>query len=339
MKKETRLVDAGRRKEWTGKVVNPPVYHASTVIFDTLADMKNAIRHREKNHLYYGRRGTPTQFAFQDALCELEGGAGCALYPSGLAAISGAILSFVESGDHILMVDGAYEPTRSFCDTVLKRMGVETTYYDPLIGAEIRKLLRPNTRVVFVESPCSLTMEVQDVPAIAKAAHDHGAIVMMDNTWGTPLYFKPFEHGVDISIQAATKYIVGHSDVMLGTATATPEHWDQLREMSFQMGYCAAPDDVYLALRGLRTLGLRLKQHQENALILARWLEEREEVDHVRHPALPGCPGHDIWKRDFTGSCGLFSFFLKQGSEKALAAFLDGMQHFKMGFSWGGMKA
>ncbi|WP_417317607.1 cystathionine beta-lyase [Emcibacter sp.] len=340
MKKETRLVEAGRRREWTGGVVNPPVYHASTVIFDTVADMQNAIRNRAKGSLYYGRRGTPTHFALQDAMCELEGGAGCALYPSGLAAVTGAMLSFLESGDHVLMVDGAYEPTRTFCDTILKRMGVETTYYDPLVGAGISDLIRDTTKIVFVESPCSLTMEVQDIPAIAKAAHARDAIVMLDNTWGTPLFFKPFEHGVDVSIQAATKYIVGHSDAMLGTATANEKCWVQLREMSLQLGYCAGPDDVYLGLRGLRTMGLRLKQHQENALEVANWLKDRPEVDHVRHPALESCPGHEFWKRDFLGSCGLFSFVMKDGyRESALTPMLDNMELFKMGFSWGGYES
>ena len=340
MKKETRLVEAGRKKQWTGGVVNPPVYHASTVVFDTVADMREAVRNRAKSHMYYGRRGTPTHFALQDAMCELEGGVGCALYPSGLAAVTGAMLSFLESGDHLLMVDGAYEPTRTLCDGYLKNMGVETTYYDPLIGSGISELIRDNTRMVFVESPCSLTMEVQDVPAIAKAAHDKGAIVLMDNTWGTPFNFKPFEHGVDVSIQAATKYIVGHSDAMLGTATANEKCWDQLREMSLQLGYCAAPDDVYLGLRGLRTMGLRLEQHEENALKVADWLASRPEVDHVRHPALESCPGHEFFKRDFLGSCGLFSFVMTDNyKESQLTPMLDNMELFKMGFSWGGYES
>ncbi|WP_321392124.1 cystathionine beta-lyase [Emcibacter sp.] len=340
MKKETKLVEAGRRKQWTSGIVNPPVYHASTVIFETVADMREAVRNRGKATLYYGRRGTPTHFAFQDAMCELEGGAGCALYPSGLAAVSGALLSFLETGDHILMVDGVYEPTRTLCDDFLKGMGVETTYYDPMIGSGISDLIQSNTKVVFVESPCSLTMEVQDIPAIAKAAHARGAIVLMDNTWGTPLNFKPFDHGVDVSIHAATKYIVGHSDAMLGTATANEKCWDQLREKSIQLGYCAAPDDVYLGLRGLRTMGLRLKQHEENALEVALWLKGRPEVDHVRHPAFENCPGHEVWKRDFLGSCGLFSFVMTDGyRESDLTPMLDNMELFKMGFSWGGYES
>ncbi|GLX81825.1 cystathionine beta-lyase [Thalassotalea eurytherma] len=339
MKKQTKIVNAGRSKKWTGNVVNPPVERASTVVFDSIKEMKHATANRGDQVLFYGRRGTSTSFAFSDAMTELEGGAGCALYPSGTAAITNAILSFVESGDHLLMVDTAYEPTRDFCHKVLTKLGIETTFYDPLIGEGIAELIQENTKVLFLESPGSITMEVQDVPTLARIAHEHGCIVMLDNTWASPINFQPFEHGVDISIQAATKYVVGHSDVMLGTATATATHWPQLRENSYLMGQCTSPDDLYLAMRGIRTLGVRLKQHQENALIVARYIDAREDVDVVLHPAFDSCPGHEYFERDFLGSNGLFSFVFKGGNQQALHAFLEGMKHFKMGYSWGGFES
>ncbi len=339
MKKDTKIVNAGRQAKWTRGVVNPPVERASTVVFDSVKQMKHATANRGNQVLFYGRRGTSTSFAFQDAMTELEGGAGCALYPSGTAAITNAILSFVKTGDHLLMVDTAYEPTRDFCDKILKNIGVETTYYDPLIGKDIEQLIKKNTRIVFLESPGSVTMEVQDVPGIAEVAHRHDCLVMLDNTWGAGINFQPFDYGVDISVQAATKYIVGHSDVMLGTATAREEYWPQLRENSYLMGQCTSPDDLYLALRGIRTLGVRLRQHQESALKIAHWLASREEVDVVLHPALPSCPGHEFFKRDFTGANGLFSFVLNRGDQASLNALLDGMHHFKMGYSWGGFES
>jgi len=335
----TRIINAGRDKKWVGDAVNPPVQHASTVVFDTVADMKNAIKNRNKNVPYYGRRGTSTNFALADAMNEIEGGDGCYLYPSGLAAISGVLLSFLKTGDHLLMVDGAYEPSRSYCNNILKKIGVEVSFYDPMIGGGIRDLIRDNTRMVFVESPCSITMEVQDIPAIAKAAHEKNVMVVMDNTWASPLFFKPFEHGVDISIQAATKYIVGHSDAMLGTVTARAEFCQTLFNTSYQLGYCVAPDDAYLALRGIRTLSVRLKQHEKNALTVAKWLQNRPEIAEVRHPALESNPGHEFWQRDFTGASGLFSIILKQGTEAAITEMLDHMSHFKMGFSWGGFES
>ncbi|MGJ8693164.1 MAG: cystathionine beta-lyase [Thalassotalea sp.] len=338
MRKDTKIVTAGRSSQWTKGVVNPPVQRASTVVFDSVADMKHAGANKTKQVLYYGRRGTTTAFAFCDAMVALEGGAGCALYPSGTAAITNAIISVVKTGDHILMIDNAYEPTRDFCDKILKKLGIETTYYDPLIGAGIETLIQPNTRLVFLESPGSLTMEVQDVPAIAKVAHQHNCIVMLDNTWGAAVNFQPFDYGVDISVQAATKYIVGHSDVMLGTATATEEYWPEVRENSYTMGQCTSPDDLYLALRGIRTLGVRMQQHEKNALKLAHWLAERDEVETVLHPALPSCPGHEFFKRDFTGANGLFSFVLKDQNFNT-RAMLDGMEHFKMGYSWGGFES
>ncbi|RIZ56676.1 cystathionine beta-lyase [Vibrio sp. PID23_8] len=337
--KKTKFVTAGRNKKWTNGVVNPPVQRASTVVFDTVAEKNQAMINRANKTLFYGRRGTHTHFAFQDAMVEIEGGAGCALYPCGTAAISNAILSFVETGDHILMVDTCYEPTRDFCDTIMKKMGVETTYFDPVIGEDIRELIQPNTKILFLESPGSITMEVIDVPTLADIAHEQNIIVMLDNTWGAGVNFAPFEHGVDISIQAATKYIVGHSDVMLGTAVASEKYWPQLREQSYLMGQCVSPDDAYLGLRGIRTLDVRLRQHAESSLKIAQWLESRPEVDHVRHPALETCPGHELFKRDFTGGNGLFSFVLKSSYPKATTALLDGMKHFSMGYSWGGFES
>jgi cystathionine beta-lyase len=339
MKKDTKIVNAGRSKKWTNGVVNPPVTRASTVVFNTVAEMNNALKNRHNQTMVYGRRGTNTSFAFSDAMVDIEGGAGCALYPSGTAAITNAILAFVEQGDHILMVDSAYEPTRDYCDKILTKMGVTTTYYDPMIGTDIEALIRDNTRLIFLESPGSLTMEVQDVPAISNVAHKHDCIVMLDNTWGAGVNFKPFNYGVDVSVQAATKYIVGHSDVMLGTATAIDKYWPQLRDYSYLMGQCTSPDDVYLALRGIRTLSVRLKQHQQSAIKVAQWLDSRPEVAKILHPAFESCPGHEFFKRDFEGSNGLFSFTLNCGNQRALTAFLDGLNHFKMGYSWGGFES
>ncbi len=337
--KKTKLITAGRDKKYTNGVVNPPVQRASTVVFNTVAEKHQATVNRGNKALFYGRRGTNTHFAFQDAMVDLEGGAGCALYPCGTAAISNAILSFVETGDHILMVDTCYEPTRDFCEKILKKMGVETTYYAPTIGEGIRELIQPNTKILFCESPGSITMEVQDIPTLAKIAHETDIIVMLDNTWSAGLHFSPFDFGVDISIQAATKYIVGHSDVMLGTAVAREAYWEQLREQSYLMGQCVSPDDAYLGLRGIRTLDVRMKQHAENSLKVAKWLQTRPEVDHVRHPALETCPGHEFFKRDFTGGNGLFSFVLKTTYPRATTALLDGMTHFSMGYSWGGFES
>ncbi len=339
MKKDTKIVNAGRSKKWTNGVVNPPITRASTVVFNTVAEMNNALKNRHNQTMVYGRRGTNTSFAFSDAMVDIEGGAGCALYPSGTAAITNAILAFVEQGDHILMVDSAYEPTRDYCDKILTKMGVTTTYYDPMIGTDIEALIRDNTRLIFLESPGSLTMEVQDVPAISDVAHKHDCIVMLDNTWGAGVNFKPFNYGVDVSVQAATKYIVGHSDVMLGTATAIDKYWPQLRDYSYLMGQCTSPDDLYLALRGIRTLSIRLKQHQQSAIKVAQWLESRPEVAKILHPAFESCPGHEFFKRDFEGSNGLFSFTLNCGNQRALTAFLDGLNHFKMGYSWGGFES
>lgn len=339
MKKETQIVSVGRDKKWTKGVVNPPVFRASTMLFETMEEMRFASKNKTNGEMFYGRRGGPTHFAFQAAIAELEGGVGTALYPSGSAAISGALLSFLKAGDHLLMVDNAYEPTRALCDGLLAGFGIETTYYDPLIGAGIKDLIQENTKVLFLESPGSVTMEIQDVPTLSQIAHDNNMIVMLDNTWASPINSRPFEMGVDISIQAATKYIVGHSDVMIGTATSNEKHWEQLRENSYLMGQCTSPDDVYLASRGLRTLSVRMNQHETNALKVANWLATRPEVDHLRHPAFETCPGHEFFKRDFSASNGLFSFVLKEGNVKSVTALVENMHHFKMGFSWGGYES
>lgn len=339
MKKETQIISLGRDKKWTNGVINPPVVRASTMLFETMEDMRFATKNRANGEMFYGRRGGPTHFAFQAAIAELEGGVGTALYPSGSAAISGSLLSFLKAGDHLLMVDNAYEPTRALCDNLLAGYGIETTYYDPLIGAGIADLIQENTKVLFLESPGSITMEIQDVPTLSKIAHENDMIVMLDNTWASPINSRPFEMGVDISIQAATKYIVGHSDVMMGTATSNEKHWDQLREHSYLMGYCTSPDDVYLASRGLRTLGVRMAQHEKNALKVANWLASRPEVDHLRHPAFESCPGHEFFERDFSASNGLFSFVLKEGNLKSVTALVENMSYFKMGFSWGGYES
>ena len=339
MKRATKIVSLGRDKKWTKGVINPPVVRASTVVFESLEHLAKAAAGRGKGELFYGRRGTDTHFALQAAVAELEGGVGTALYPSGAAAISGALLSFLKSGDHLLMVDSVYEPTRDLCDKLLAGLGITTTYYDPMIGAGIAELIQPNTKVLYLESPGSITMEVQDVPTLCNIAHQYGLVTMLDNTWSSPINCRPFELGVDISIQAATKYIVGHSDVMMGTATANEQHWEQLRENSYLLGQCVSADDAYLALRGLRTLGVRMAQQEKNALTIAHWLESRPEVDHIRHPAFASCPGHEFFKRDYLGSNGLFSFVLKTGDRQAMKAFVEGMQHFKMGFSWGGYES
>jgi cystathionine beta-lyase len=339
MKKPTRIVQSGRGGKHAPGMINVPVYHASTIVFPTVADLRKAVARRNEQILYYGRRGTPTQWSLEDAMTELEGGAGCVLYGSGLAAITGAILAFVETGDHLLMTDSAYEPTRAFCDNVLASLDIETTYYDPLAGAAIAELMRPNTRLVFTESPGSLTFEIQDIPAIAAAAHARGAVVLNDNTCASPLNLRVLDLGADVAIHSLTKYVVGHSDAMLGAAVANEATLARLKRSGYLYGHAAAPDDCYLALRGLRTLAPRMKQYAETALTLATWLKQRPEVERVLHPALPDCPGHDIWRRDFTGSSSLFAIVLKQGSDAAISAMLDGYEHFGIGFSYGGFES
>ena len=336
MKDDTLLGHVGNTPFENHGVVNPPVYHASTILFPTLEAYRNA----KNAKVRYGRRGTPTSFAFEDAVAALEGGSGAVSTPSGLLAITSVILTCVKAGDHVLMADSAYQPTRYFCETVLKRFGVEAEYYDPMIGGGIAALIRPNTTVVYVESPGSLTFEVQDIPAIAEAAHKAGAIVIADNTWGAGYYYKPLALGADISLQAATKYIVGHSDTNLGIAVwKDNERFARVRDEVQSLGVCAGPDDLYLALRGLRTMGVRLPRHFENGLKIARWLKARPEVSHVMHPALEDDPGHALWKRDFTGACGLFGFVLRETSQKALAAMMDGLKLHGMGASWGGYES
>jgi cystathionine beta-lyase len=332
----TRLVTGGRDTAANHGFVNPPVYHASTVLYPSAEDF--LVR---RARYVYGRRGTPTSEALESALRGLEGPAcaGVALLPSGLAAISTALLSVLKAGDHLLVTDSAYQPTRKFCDGLLERYGVTTTYYDPMIGAGITALMRPNTRAVFVEAPGSLSFEVQDVPAIAEAAHAGGAVVLMDNTWASPLYFRPLDKGVDLSVQAGTKYIGGHSDVMLGTVSASAAVWDRLRGTVHALGLCVGPDDMYLGLRGLRTLGVRLAQHYQSGLKVARWLAARPEVARVLHPALDTCPGHAIWARDFSGASGLFSMILKPVAQSAVNAFLDELDLFGIGASWGGFES
>lgn len=341
MKEDTKLIHAGRSMQRQHQIVNPPVYHASTVLFPTMdsIDEAQAARARDERPMVYGLSGTPTTWALEDAVCAAEGGHRAALFPSGLAAIMGALLACLKSGDHMLVADNVYAPTRNLANGLLKTFGVETTYYDPAVGAGIGELMRPNTTVVVVEAPGSLTFEMQDIPAIAEVAHRRGALVVMDNTWASPMFFKPFEKGVDLSIQAATKYMSGHSDVLLGTVTATREVWPRLRDAQRQLGQNAAPDDCFLVLRGMRTMSVRLKRHQENAFRLAEWLMARPEVARVLHPAMPHDPGYAIWKRDFLGASGLFAFELKAAPRKAVAALLDGLELFGMGYSWGGFES
>ncbi|GAB2178530.1 cystathionine beta-lyase [Dongia sp. agr-C8] len=335
----TKLTHAGNSPFDNHGIVNPPVYHASTVLYRTVEEL----RFKEKapfEHVTYGRTGTPTSWAFEEAVAALEEADRAIAMPSGLAAIAGALYAFLKSGDHVLMTDTAYFPTRKLCDNQLAKIGISTTYYDPMVTAEaLEKLIRDNTRVIYLESPGSHTFEVQDVPAIAALARRRGIVTIIDNTWASPLYFKPLKHGVDISLHAATKYIVGHSDVMMGIIAMKDAHFMTVKNQVHGMGYSVGPDDVYLALRGLRTMSARLAQHQQTALRLADWLQKRPEVERVLHPALPGTPGHEFFKRDFTGSSGLFSVILKPCSDSQLTAMLDGMQLFGMGYSWGGYES
>jgi cystathionine beta-lyase len=340
MKDETIAVVAGRDPKAHHGAVNTPVYRTSTILFETFEDFAAGVHDPANSKFMYGRIGTPTSSSLEDAVAQLEGGAHCRLAPSGLAAITTALLAFLSAGDHLLMTIGAYHPTHNFCDSILKQFGVETTYYDPLVGANLESLIRPNTKVVFVESPSTALFEVQDIPAIAKVAHARGAIVMMDNTWASPLYFKPFAHGVDVSIQAATKYIVGHSDAMLGTITTTEGAWETVKNAHRHLGQMAGPDDIYLALRGLRTLAARLPVHHKNGLALARYVATQPEVEHVYHPALEGDPGYELWSRDFLGASGLFSFRLKPWvTREVLATMLETLKLFGMGASWGGYES
>ena len=337
-KPETILTHAGASPFDHHGVVNPPVYHASTVLFPTLAALEASDANPFET-INYGRIGTPTTQAFERAVAELEGGYRAVTAASGLAAIATALTAFTKAGDHALIADSVYGPTRRFADEVLSRYGVSVEYYDPLIGAGIEALIRPETSVVYLESPGSLTFEVQDVPAIAAAAKRAGATVLMDNTWATPLCFRAFDHGVDVSIHAATKYIVGHSDAMLGLMVCNEASWETVKRAAVRFGTAAGPDDVYLGLRGLRTLGVRLKRHGETGLALADWLARQPEVVRVLHPARPGDTGHELWRRDFTGTCGLFAVLLEPCAKSAVAAMLDHMELFGLGYSWGGFES
>lgn len=334
MKDETKIVVTGRDPKAHAGAVNTPVYHASTIIYPSLA----AIRGTEKIPYTYGRRGTPTTTALQNAMNALEGADGTMLTASGASAVSLAILSAVEAGTHLLMVDSVYQPTRKLCDQLLAGLGVETEYYDPLIGGDIAALIRDNTAMIFMESPGSQTFEIQDVPAIVAAAQKAGVKTAIDNTWATPLHFRPLDHGVDFSVLAATKYVVGHADALLGTVAAKGENFTKLQSVHGLIGHSVGPDDVFLALRGLRTMPTRMKQHQTAALQMAEWLQGLSFVRKVLYPALPGAPGHALWQRDFSGAGGLFAVELDPCSEAKLAAMLDNMRLFAMGYSWGGFE-
>ncbi|HBY4115907.1 TPA: cystathionine beta-lyase [Klebsiella pneumoniae] len=339
---DTALVNAGRSKKYTQGSVNSVIQRASSLVFDTVEAKKHATRNRANGELFYGRRGTLTHFSLQEAMCELEGGAGCALFPCGAAAVANTILAFVEQGDHVLMTNTAYEPSQDFCTKILAKLGVTTSWFDPLIGADITRLVRPETRVVFLESPGSITMEVHDVPAIVAAVRQVApkAIIMIDNTWAAGILFKALDFGIDISIQAGTKYLIGHSDAMVGTAVANARCWPQLRENAYLMGQMLDADTAYMTSRGLRTLGVRLRQHHESSLRIAEWLAQHPQVARVNHPALPGSKGHEFWKRDFTGSSGLFSFVLsKRLNDAELAEYLDNFSLFSMAYSWGGFES
>jgi cysteine-S-conjugate beta-lyase len=333
LKTTTRIATAAREFNEHG-MVNPAVYHASTVTFPDVATLE-----ARAQPYTYGRYGTPTSRAFETAVAELEGGFDCRAAPSGLSAITAALLAFLKAGDHLLMVDTAYWPVRNLCDSLLKGLNIEIDYYDPLIGKNISTLMKANTRIVYCESPGSQTMEMQDIPAIVTAAKAKGAIVMADNTWAGGHFYKPITQGCDVSVQAATKYIVGHSDAMLGTVTCNEATWPQFSTAFKTMGMYAGPDDMYLGLRGLRTIDVRMQRHMQSAITVAEWLRGRPEVETVLHPALSNAPGHDIWKRDFTGSSGLFSVVLKPTSQESVAAMLDHMELFAMGYSWGGFES
>lgn len=340
---ETFLVHGLHDPHEYGGIISPPVFHASTVLSRNLDEFEarlKAVKSGEDDVMYYGRYGTPQIFELQNTLAHLEGGYRSILLPSGLAACTSAITALVSSGDHILVSSCVYGPVRHYIETFLKRMGVNATYFDASVGADIAEMFRPNTRLVFAESPGSQTFEVHDIPAMVEIAHQHKALFLLDNTWATPLYFKPFEHGVDVSIHAATKYIVGHSDAQMGLITTNKETWSQIRDHARANGLHVAPDDVYLAQRGLRTMSLRLRQHQTSALRIANWLAERPEVEKVLHPALPGAEGHEFWKRDFTGSSGLFSVVLKPKFERqAFREYINSLKLFGLGLSWGGYES
>ncbi|HEV3156517.1 MAG TPA: cystathionine beta-lyase [Candidatus Baltobacteraceae bacterium] len=334
---DTKLAHLGRPAIHGRGVINMPPQRGSTVLFDSLAELDRATaRKNMPSELYYGAVGTQTTHAFEEAMAELEGGYAGVAVGTGLAACAIAIHAFVRQGDHVLVTDSVYDPTRNFCDTILAAMGVETTYFNPTIGEGIAELIRPNTRVVYLESPGTYTFEVQDVPAICRIAHEHGAIVALDNTWATPLYFRALEHGVDVAVYAATKYVVGHSDVLAGVLVTTEAAYLPVRNLTYTLGHCLSPDDAYLCLRGLRTMKLRLEHQQRSALTIAQWLQAQPDVLRVLYPALSDDPGHVLWKRDFHGAASLFAFLLPASPHLALAALIDDMELFGLGYSWGG---
>ncbi|MDV3457741.1 cystathionine beta-lyase [Sphingomonas sp. HF-S4] len=339
-KDATKIVQAGRRPEWTQGIVNPPVWRASTILYDSVAELRARGAADTHHKLFYGRRGTPTQWSLAEALTELEPGAEATLlYPSGVAAVASALLAVLSPGDELLVPDSAYDPTRGFANGLLRKIGVTTIYYDPTIGAGIAALCTDRTKAIFLESPGSLTFEVQDLPAIVAVAKARGIVTLLDNTWATPLLLPAIALGIDYSILACTKYVVGHSDVMLGSVTAAQGKYEPLRAISYQLGQTGSPDDAWLGARGLRTMAVRLEQHGRSALKIAQWLRTRPEVARVLHPALPECPGHEYFVRDFRGASGLFSFVLNGGSDAARAALIDGLAHFGIGFSWGGYES
>ncbi len=342
MKEDTKIIHGGGKRGTEHGVVNTPVYRASTIVFpdtDQMIEAADGALRDKKKVLFYGRKGSPTTWTLEEAITELEQGYDTVLAPSGLGAVTTTLLAFLKTGDHLLMTDSVYEPTRNFCEGTLARYGVETTYYDPLIGAGIADVMKGNTTVVFTESPGSHTFEVQDLPAIAAAAHAKGAVVIIDNTWASPLFHKPLTLGADVSIQACTKYIVGHSDVLIGSMTAVKEHFGQLYSARQQLGVAVGPDDAYLATRGLRTLGVRLRQHEKNTMIIAKWLQTLPEVKRVLYPPLADDPGHELWQRDFTGGNGLLGVVFHETSMDAVFAMINGMKLFPLGYSWGGYES
>ncbi len=340
---DTKIVTAGRDPEWTGPVVNTPVWRASTHLYDNCADLADGVKRGGDEEFFYGRRGSPTQWSLAKAITEMEspetsGAYGTLLFPSGVAAINIALLSVLKPGDVLLMSDNSYDPSRGFANGLLKRMGIETRFFDPLIGSAIEELFCANTKAILMESPGSLTFEITDIPAICAVAKKHNIITLLDNTWATSYFYPALEKGIDISIIAATKYIVGHSDVMMGSLTTHEKYWMRLRKTARQLGQVVSPDDAYLAARGLRTMAARLKTHEQSALKIAHWLDKRDDVKKVLHPALPSCPGHEIWKRDYKGSSGLFSFIIK-GDKKRAAHIINNLNLYGIGFSWGGFES
>ncbi|MEO5612163.1 MAG: cystathionine beta-lyase [Sphingomicrobium sp.] len=337
---ETKIITAGRRPEWLRGMVNVPVSRTSTVLFEDVASLIDSYPPRD-GHLSYGRNGTPTQWGLAQALTELEpGAAGTVLFASGATAVAFALMSVLDPGDELLVADSVYEPTRTFCDKVLRRFGITTRYYDPLASAgEVEAMLSAATRAIFMESPGSLTFEVQDVPGICAMARARGIATLLDNTWATPLFFTALAHGVDLSILACTKYVSGHADVMLGSVTATEAYWDRLSKTALLFGQYVSPDDAYFAARGLRTMGVRLRRHEDSAIKIARWLQDQPQVANVIHPAFADCPGHQYWKRDFTGSSGLFSIVLRQADDAAANRFVESLELFGIGYSWGGFES